>query len=55
MIKKVFTVYDVKAECYMDPFMFTNKGEAIRGFTDLLKEGKSMIAMHPEDFFCYSC
>lgn len=53
MINKVFTVYDSKAEVYMSPFLFQNKGEAIRAFTESLKDTSNpnnMMAKYPQDF-----
>lgn len=50
MIKKVFTVYDAKAELYMEPFMFSNQGEAIRGFIDVCNDPKTVFYKHPEDY-----
>jgi len=50
MISKVFTVYDMKAEAYLNPFMFQNKGEAIRAFQDAVNDPKTMFYKHPEDY-----
>lgn len=50
MILKVFSVYDVKAEAYLQPFFMTSKGQAVRGFTDLLNDGQSQFSKHPGDF-----
>lgn len=49
-MKKVFTIYDVKAEAYLDPFMFGSRGLAIRAFSDSLKDPNSQMARYPEDF-----
>jgi len=50
MILQIFTIYDSKIESYMKPFYASTKGEAVRMFSDGLKEGDSLIAKHPEDF-----
>lgn len=50
MISKIFTVYDCKAEAYLPPFMYQNKGEAIRAFADTVNNEKSMMNKHPEDY-----
>lgn len=50
MILQVFTIFDSKIESYMKPFYAHTKGEAIRMFSDGLKESDSMIAKHPEDY-----
>lgn len=49
-VKKVFTVYDSKAEVYGQPFLCNTQGEAIRSFMDAAQDEKSQIAQHPEDF-----
>lgn len=50
MINQVYTVYDSKAEVYLQPFMFKTKGEAIRAFTETVNDNKSNISRYPEDF-----
>ncbi len=50
MIKKVFAVYDSKAEYYKNPFMLTTVGEALRMFGDIVNDGRSEINLHPEDY-----
>lgn len=50
MIKKVYSVYDSKAGAYLPPFMMRSHGEAIRGFQDVVNDGKSMFSAHPEDY-----
>ena len=49
-IKLVFTVYDQKAEAYLQPFFMAGRGEAIRAFADLVNEPGHMFNKHPEDF-----
>lgn len=50
MIRKMFTIYDSKAELYLAPFFMKTKGEALRAFTDTLSDPQSQIAKHPQDF-----
>lgn len=50
---KVFAIFDSKAGYYKPPFMMRNKGEAIRGFQQLANDGKSQIALNPEDFVLF--
>lgn len=50
MILNIFSIYDSKIESYMKPFYCNTKGEAIRMFSDGLKESDSLISKHPEDF-----
>ena len=50
MIIKVFSVYDSKAEVFLPPFYFQNKGEALRAFSDTIQDSNTSLAKHPEDF-----
>lgn len=50
MVLKVFTVFDSKAEAYLNPIYFQTKGQAIRAFSDTAKDGQSMISKHPQDY-----
>lgn len=50
MISKVFTVYDSKAELYLNPFNMSTKGQALRGFEDLVNDGQHNFSKYPADF-----
>ncbi len=50
MIIKVFTVYDSKAEAYLQPFYSQSKGSAIRSFQEAVNDPKSNIGKYPADF-----
>lgn len=50
MILKVFSVYDVKAEAYLQPFFFVTKGQAVRAFVDSLADVNHAFAQHPDDY-----
>lgn len=50
MIKKIFTIYDSKAEVYGPPFFYQRTGEAIRAFEDLCIDPKTKLNQHSEDF-----
>jgi len=50
MIKKVFSVYDLKACMYLQPFFDGSSGSAIRAFGDAAQDGKCPIALHPSDY-----
>lgn len=45
-----FAVFDVKAECYMRPFFAETVGLALRSFRDIVNDGSSPFAKHPEDY-----
>lgn len=52
MIKKIFTVYDAKAESYGPIFVHRNRWEALRAFSDASNSNsqESLLAKHPDDF-----
>lgn len=47
---KIFTIYDSKAEAFMQPFFMPTKGSAIRAFTDSVNDPKTQFYHHPADF-----
>lgn len=50
MTKKLFTIYDSKAETYVAPFCLLSRGEAIRAFTDTVNDQSIPPGKYPEDF-----
>lgn len=46
----VFTIYDIKAKAYLQPFMSINLGVAIRSVTDCLTDKNHQFAKHPADY-----
>ena len=50
MLLKIFTVYDSKVGAYLQPFFMRSKGEAIRGFSEIVNDGKSAFSNHPADY-----
>jgi len=46
---QIYSVYDSKAEAYMNPFFLQNDAMAVRGFNDAAN-GESPIAKHPGDY-----
>lgn len=50
MINLVFAVYDSKAECYSNPFLFTTRGMAHRSWETSCADEKAPYNQHPEDF-----
>lgn len=53
MILNIFSIYDSKAEAYMQPFFMKTKGEAVRAFSDLVRDPQSMVSKHPEDYVLF--
>lgn len=49
----VFAIYDSKAQYFMKPFNLRNKGEAIRGFSDIANDSNTVVGKHPEDFVLF--
>jgi hypothetical protein len=49
MIKKVFTLYDCKAEMYLQPFFSRTNGSAIREIQDGMKKEDSILSVHKND------
>lgn len=50
MIMKIFTVHDLKAEVFLQPFYFNTKGQAIRAFMDTLADPNHQFSRYPADF-----
>lgn len=50
MIHRMFIIYDKKAGIYNKPFFFVNEHVAQRAAQELIDNGDSQIAQHPEDF-----
>jgi len=53
MILKAFTIYDNKAEAYLNPFFMGTTGEALRAFTDAVNDRNnpnSNLTRHPADY-----
>lgn len=53
MIHKIYTVYDLKAEAYLQPFFSPTNLSAIRSIADLLHDPKHMFTKHIEDYSLY--
>lgn len=50
MIKYVYSVYDEKAQMFMNVFTCKTDGEAMRLFSDECHNQESMFSKHPHDF-----
>lgn len=53
MVLKVFAVRDSKAKAFLQPFFSGTVESAIRAFGDAVREDKSPICKHPEDYVLY--
>lgn len=50
MLRKVFAIYDSKAQVYSAPFMCSHVGEATRSFMDAVNDKGTLLNRHPEDY-----
>ena len=53
MIVNIFSVFDVVAKAYLQPFYSTNKGTAIRALVESMSDPKSVIARYPEQYVLF--
>lgn len=53
MTKKIYSVYDQKAEVFHSPFYLTTHGEAERQFQTAVNDPKTQFSVYPEDFDLY--
>lgn len=53
MKTRVFSIFDAKAAVFGVPFFVHNDAMAVRLFSDLVNDPKSMVARHPEDYSLY--
>lgn len=53
MLLKVFSVRDMKAEAFLQPFFSPTTGSAIRAFEDACNKQDSPFYIHPSDFVLY--
>lgn len=49
----VYSVFDVKAAVFANPFYMPNDAVAIRGFTEAVNNPQSVLNKHPEDYSLY--
>ncbi|WNK12538.1 MAG: nonstructural protein [Microvirus sp.] len=49
----VFSVYDIKAECYLFPFTYPAIGQAIRQFQDMCSDDNHPMGKHRSDYRLY--
>lgn len=51
---ELFSLFDVKSEAFMRPFVCPTRGYAIRTVSDMMKEPDNIVAKHPADFALYA-
>lgn len=50
MTSKVFTVYDSKADLWLNPFCMRSRGEALRSWAAVVNDEQSQFCKFPTDF-----
>lgn len=50
MISKIYSVFDIKAASYAQPFFSQSHATAIRAFSGAVNDPGTMLNKHPEDF-----
>lgn len=53
MQKYLFSVYDVKANAFSNPFVAVNSNVALRSFATAANDANSEICQYPTDFILY--
>lgn len=53
MLMKVFSVRDMKAEAFLQPFFTPTQGSALRAFGDACNKTDSPFYAHPNDYVLY--
>lgn len=54
MIQKIFSIFDEKAEAFMQPFYCETSGVAIRHITDCLSNPDHQFSKHPSDYTLFN-
>lgn len=53
MIMQMFSIFDVKAKAYTQPFFMPQKGQALRDFDGVVNNEQTPVNKYPEDFSLY--
>lgn len=53
MLIKVFSVRDMKAEAFLQPYFSPTQGSALRAFGDACDKKDSPFYLHPADYILY--
>lgn len=49
----IFTIFDVKAHAYLQPFFMPTVAEANRLFSDCINDSSHPFGKHPEDYILF--
>lgn len=47
---RAFSVFDAKAQAFLQPFFFASDGQAVRIFSDCVRDPSHAFGKHPEDY-----
>lgn len=50
MMKKIFAIFDEKAEAFLQPFFLDTVGQAERALIDCMSDSTHNFARHPSDY-----
>lgn len=50
---KVYSVYDVKTEAYLNPFYMKTRGEAVRAWGEVVNDPQTNFCKFPTDYVLY--
>ena len=53
MLLKVYTVFDMASNAYLQPMFFLTKGQAIRAFTEAISDEKHVFCKYPSDYVLF--
>jgi len=50
MVLNIYSIYDSKAEAFEAPFFIRSRGEALRGWIDVVADTNTKFNKHPGDY-----
>lgn len=53
MIHRMFAVFDVTANAYLQPFFTVNTGTAVRSISELVNDKAHQFGKYPNDYVLY--
>jgi len=54
MVKNIYSIYDEKAEAFLQPFFFDTHGQAIRAIVDCINDPNHNFARHTSDYTLFT-
>lgn len=53
MVQNIYSIFDEKGQAFAPPFFYSHDGQAVRAFSDLANDPKSMVNRHNGDYKLY--